>query len=485
VPNQDEHSAAPPTGLRYVLGAVPLSRPRVRDFIRDWHVPPRGAQVPIVEQRPNMRARAAWLRRLADIPSSDGPPAAAVLSIDDPMAHVGYHRTDRFVPREHLADDTYLERNLGGWAALWFGCVGLESPPPDDPLIDALEVIVDYGPRIAASAASADLVADRLAVEFDGGAAALADGAAVLVEWHDRDVQVATRVGHLADAVRGRGPLAGRVPPLLAHDELIEWLYRLELRRRAAIADDRADVERSATQTQRALAEDVGVEIMLKGEYVMGRSRRSTIVLAEGLGVVVKQPACEPEHDIEIGARTWNGARENWPVPENDGRMVTPRGRMSEVVAEQAVARLDRAFGRDVTFSTALGLSVEPWESGPTLYALARQDHEELTARRYDEVLVHQLACEELDVDNPDWHAANFIASGDGLVHVDWGAARLLEPHERTPEAARARLEQVVQLAYSFQDRELAERTEALHERATSDPDHIEHLRHRARELVG
>lgn len=467
-----------------MLAAIPLRRPQVSRWLRDWHVPARGALVPIVEQRPTVAARTAWLRRVADADADGGPTTGALLSIDDPMRHVARHPTDRLVPRESLDDDTYLERNLGGWSPLWFGCMGLEASPPDDPLLDVLEVVVDYGDRIAASTAPRDVVEAQLDDEFPDGRASLAHGARALLAWHDEPQDVAARVAQLARATRGDGPLADRVPRLLAFDELIEWLYRLELRRREAMADERDDVLADATRAQQHLADEVGVSIMLKGQYIMGRSRRSTIVLAEGLGVVIKQPACEPDHDIEIGARTFDGDEENWPTPDDGGHMVTPRARMAEVVAEQAVATLDRVFGRDVTFSTALGLSVEPWESGPTLADMARRDHAALTAERYDEVLVHQLTCEALGVENPDWHAANFIVSGDGLVHVDWGAARPLEPHEQTEGGARRRLDHVVQLAYSFQDRALARRTEALHERATGDEEHVERLRRRARARV-
>lgn len=482
MPDEPASAAA---DVRYVLGAIPLRRPAVRRFLRDWHVPARGVVVPVLEQRPTAAARGNWLGRLAD---PGGDPTSAALSIDDPMRHLGRHPTDRLVPREHLADDTFLERNLGGWAALWFGCVGLEPDRDrDDPMLAALTEIVDYGDRIAGATAPRDLVADRLDTEIDGGATALADGARALCEagaHGDGDIPSHERIVALADATRGEGPLSDHLPRLLAYDELLEALYRLELRRRAAVDDDEGDVERSTSETQRRLDESLGVSLMLKGEYILGRHRRSTVLLAEGLGVVVKQPACEPEHDVAIDARTWDGESENWPVPDGDGRVVTSRARMAEVVTDEAVARLDRAFGRDVTFSTVLGLSVEPWESGPTLAELARRDHEQLTAERYDEVLVHELACEELGVENPDWHAANFIVSDDGLVHVDWGAARLLEPHERTEAGARERLDHVKQLAYSFQDTDLAERTRALHHAATGDPDHIAELRARARAIL-
>jgi hypothetical protein len=165
--------------------------------------------------------------------------------------------------------------------------------------------------------------------------------------------------------------------------------------------------------------------------------------------------------------------------------MVTARADIAQVVGSTAVERLDAAFGRAVWFSTALGLSVEPFESGPTLAALARRRPAELTAHRYDEILVHQLACEHLGVDNPDWHAANFMVTDAGLVHVDWGAARPIDPATATPEGSRQRLEQVAELAWSFQDQQLADRVRALHARAVGDSDHIAQLRARARAACG
>lgn len=480
----ESSATAEPGRTRYVLGAIPLSRPAVVDFLRHWRVPSRGCKVPIVEQRPTPARRTAWLRSLAelDVDGDDMAAVEALLAVDDPMAHVARHATDRFIPRGHLDDDTYLERNLGGWAALWFGCIGLTDDGCEDPLLRVLEPIVEYGGRIAADTASPGLVCDRLDDEL-GDPAGIARGAAALLDLEDGPVSI-ERARALAEAIRDAGTPAEGVPRLLAFDALIELLYRVERRRRDGVAEGAADVVRRAEELQADLDEELGVSIMLKGEYVMGRSRRSTVLLAEGFDVVIKQPAHEPEHEIELAARTWNDDAENWPVADGEGRMQTPRARMVEVVSEEAVVKLDRAFGRDVVFSTALGLSVEPWESGPTLADLATDDHDELTAERYDEVLVHQLACEELDVDNPDWHAANFIVTGDGLVHVDWGAARQLEPHEQNAEEARERLDQVQQLAYSFQDRDLARRTEQLHRAATDDPDHLERLRDRARDRI-
>jgi hypothetical protein len=480
-------STSPPDvrdDVRFALVAVPLSRPDVSGYIRDWRVPGRGAIVWIIEQRPPADVRRRWLDELARVGDDPSAVAASLLATDDAMAHVAPTRTDRLVPRHLLDDDArFLERNLGGWAPVWFDALGVAGDPADDPVLRAREVLADYGDRISSARVDADHVASRLDRELAGGPAALRRSASVLRSARSGGSDVLVR--DLVAAARGDGPLAGRVELPLVHDELIEQLYRLELRRREAAADDRVADERTAGDTQRRYADELGVELLLKGEYIMGRHRRSTILLADGLGVVVKQPAPEPEHEIDLAARSHDGTAENWPRTTGQARMVTARADIAQVVGSTAVERLNAAFGRDVLFNTAVGLSVEPFERGPTLAALAVAQPDELTADRYDQILVHQLACEELGIDNPDWHAANFMVTGEGLVHVDWGAARPIADDEATPEGARRRVDQVRELAWSFQDAALAQRTVALHGRATADAAHVERLRARARDLVG
>jgi hypothetical protein len=471
-----------PHDLTFALVAVPLSRPDVSGFIRDWRVPARGAPVAVIEQRPPTAVRDEWL---ADLAALDGDADAAVRSVlatDDVMAHVGFSRTDRLVPRDLLDDERFLERNLGGWAPLWFDAVGVADAGAGDPVLRARETLVDYGDAIVSAPVEPALVADRLTRELSDPATTLCASARALrkARAHGGDALV----DDLVAAVRGGGPLGASLHPMLAYDELIEQLYRLEISRRSAAAEDRVADERRARDRQRRHAEVLGIELLLKGEYIMGRHRRSTILLADGLDAVVKQPAPEPEHEIDLGARSHEGSPENWPRALGEGRMVTARADIAQVVGSTAVERLNAAFGRDVRFSTALGLSVEPFEQGPTLAELAVERPAELTAERYDQILVHHLACEELGIDNPDWHAANFMVTGEGLVHVDWGAARPIRADEKTPAAARGRLDQVRELAWSFQDADLAERTSTLHERATNDDEHLDRLRARARDLV-
>ena len=471
-----------PAPRHFDLVAIPLRRPTVTTFLRDWQVPARGAAVAIVEQRPTPAARDRWLQGLAH-PDRDVDVVTALLAIDDPRAHVGVTSTDRLVPRHFLDEDPeWLERNLGGWSPLWFGPMAVLDDPGGDPLLAASETIVSYGPEVPGVGVSPSLVAERLDHELPGGADRLAASATALRRLR-RDAR--DPVADLVRAVEGEGPLGDDLDPLLAHDELLEQLTRLELRGRAATAQARPDEAGRVASRQDQVAQEHGIRLLLKGEYVMGRHRRSTVLLAEGLGVVVKQPAPEPEHEVDLGSRTHGGLEENWPRAVGDGAMVTPRGALGRVLDSPAVARLNQVFGRDVQVATTLGLSVEPFESGPTLAALAVARPRELTADRYDQVLVHQLACEELGVDNPDWHAANFMVTDAGLVHVDWGAARPIDREEDTPEGARARLDQVRELAWSFQDAALADETVALHARATDDREHLDRLRHRARARVG
>ncbi len=482
--------ATPDPSGDFALVAIPLRRPKVSGFLRDWQVPARGAEVRIVAQRPSPDRRDAWLAGLAggEADRSAGDDhherVRRLLTTDVVSAHVATTTTDRLVPRHFLdEDDEFLERNLGGWSPLWVGPMAVVEGAPTDPLLDVAEHLVDYGPTIPSDRVDAELVGERLPDELSTDPAGLAAGATALRSARAAD---STRdvVADLVAAAGGDGPLGEVVDPLLAFDELVEQLHRLELARRAAHAAGDVDGMQACHERQERLAEQLGVRMLLKGEYLLGRHRRSTVLLAEGLGVVVKQPAPEPRHHIDLAAREVDGQPENWPRPIDGGAMVTPRRALAQVVDASAVESLNEIFGRQVRFSTALGLSVEPFAEGPTLAALARRRPDALTADRYDQVLVYELACEEVGVENPDWHAANFMVTDDGLVHVDWGAARPIADDERAPEHVRARLDQVRELAWSFQDADLAARVVDLHDRATSDGDHLDGLRERARALA-
>jgi len=43
------------------------------------------------------------------------------------------------VPRHLLDDERYLERNLGGWAPVWFDALGVDDDTTDDPVLRARE----------------------------------------------------------------------------------------------------------------------------------------------------------------------------------------------------------------------------------------------------------------------------------------------------------------------------------------------------------
>jgi len=156
------------------------------------------------------------------------------------------------------------------------------------------------------------------------------------------------------------------------------------------------------------------------------------------------------------------------------------------VLDEDVVPPLHAAFDHGVQFSSLLGLIIEDHVPGPTLQAFVSEDPRRLTEDIYRQVLVTQQVCEALDVNNPDWHSANFIVeegTGD-LVHIDWGAARPLRDDEQTDNQRRARIEKVRNFAYSFQDDALADRAEQLHERITGDPERMEAVRNTARRLA-
>ena len=103
---------------------------------------------------------------------------------------------------------------------------------------------------------------------------------------------------------------------------------------------------------------------------------------------------------------------------------------------------------------------------------------------------MHQLICEEIGVENGDWHSANFIVlaseksplfnSESKMVHIDWGAARPLEKNELTDALKQARLDQVKNIAFSFHDEEMASRIQAVHEDITSDREQMDNLREMA-----
>lgn len=218
----------------------------------------------------------------------------------------------------------------------------------------------------------------------------------------------------------------------------------------------------------------------------MGRHRRSTIMLLPELGLVVKQPGLEPLHEVNIGAQTYEGRIENWPHLLEDGALVTAAGRIRLILEDGLIPHLNHVFGLKVLFSSLLGLSIEPHISGPTFQEYIWANPDQLTLAFYRQIILHQQVCEQLQIENGDWHAANFMVAekSQKLTHIDWGAARPLLPHEMNETEAQARLNQVKNIAYSFNDEALATRTEALHAQLVQDDALLAEVRQEARGIV-
>jgi len=486
----------------YVVVAVPLNRPGIRRFLTasPGDVADEAGEatsVEIIGQRPSPAAQRTWARKIEAL-GPDAAPAVVVehlLAIDSPHAHLTTVSTRHLVPVQFLREPGFLTRNLGGWVPIYFAVLGAESgdvlEDARDPFLRHAEVLKAYGETIDHFGADADQVQHRLEEEADAPVDEVVAGVLrlnALDEAADRRAEA--QVPRLVAAIDGSEPLLAAsgapVPHPLLCDALLDRMVRVEQSRRAADAAGDADAVARYAKMQRTWGQDLGVRLILKGEYIAGRHRRSIICLAPSLGLVIKQPGPEPFHDINVGARTHDGEPENWPFLQRDGAVVTPRGRVRIVLDEDVVPPLHAAFGHGVQFSSLLGLIIEDHVPGPTLQAFVAEDPRRLTEDIYRQVLVTQQVCEALKVNNPDWHSANFIVekgTGD-LVHIDWGAARPLRDDEQTDDPRRARIEKVRNFAYSFQDDTLADRAEQLHARITGDPERMEGVRDTARRLA-
>lgn len=471
----------------FAVIAIPLRRDSVIDFLNARGPMPRGASLRILAQRPSLAAQSAWADHLRSLPA---PTLDDLLAIADPHAYLTATHTDRLVPEQFLQAPDFLTRNLGGWSPVYFGVAELPKPLPDDPVFAHLEVLATYGETIRSFGADLDQVSARLRSEMNGSTPHVAAAVGSIDDLraaHANDPSTYLHVLH--DALTGTEPLrtaAGRpVPDLLLFDALMDHLVAVETERRQAKA--RHDDETAARLGERLdqWKRELGLTLILKGEYIAGRHRRSTIVIAEALNRVIKQPAPEPFHDIEMGARTFEGEPENWPHLTHDGAVVMPQGRIRMILEEDVVPRLHAAFDHGARFSSLLGLIVEEYVEGPTLQSWVQEDPDRMTLEVYERVAATQQVCERLDVDNPDWHSANFIVQDDGsLVHIDWGAARPLEPDEHAEGQQQARLDKVNNLAFSFHDDSIADRVEALHDTLMTDPDVQARVRRRAAERL-
>lgn len=482
---------------RFAVIAIPLNRADIAHFLLIRSTTPRGVPLHILAQRPTEAVEAAWLARVADTPR---PTVEQLLEIDDPHGHLVQTWTDRLVPVEFLDQTEFLTRNLGGWAPVYFGVVGLPALNKDqdqnqdqnhqnDPLLHHLEVLRDYGEKIRYFGAEPTQVQARLAQEMEADFETIVAALRGLYGWRQ---QMAGRridyIERLYATLNGENRLLGAQlwPKMLLFDELLGQLVRLELIRRKCLANGHYAQAASIKRQQEAWQDEFGLLLILKGEYIVGRQRRSTVLIAPELGVVVKQPAPEPWHEIELGAKMGHREAENWPYSTQDGALVTARGRIRLVLEENIVPQLSNVLKHRVDFSSFLGLSVETFVKGPTVQELILNDARQLTPQLYDEFILNQQVCEILGGENGDWHSANFVRrQTDGqLVHIDWGAARPLKPHEHTPQAQLARLNQVQNLAFSFHDEDLAQLVSQWHAELMADEERLASIQRRARALV-
>lgn len=471
----------------FAVVAIPLGRPEIVAFLQPPQPRPRGQRLAVIGQRPTPAAVQAWCRRLA---TSSTPTIADLLAIDDPTGHLLELPTDRLVPYEFLADPAYLTRNLGGWAAIYFNVIALPDGR-DDPVLKLCEVLADYGPTIRAFGADADLVAARLDAETGCDVPTLAHTFVRLEGMREAAPDLATFIerlyAELGSGTRFESIASEPLPDIVLYDALMAAMVDLELERRAALARFDEHVAAAIAERQRAWIARSGLRLLLKGEYIMGRHRRSTVLLAPELGVVVKQPAPEPFHEVALAAREYAGQPENWPRLTGDAALVTPRGRLRLVVEEDLVPKLGALLGHAARLSTLLGLIVEPFVAGKTSQELVLTEASRLDADLYAEYVVHQQVCELLGVENGDWHAANFICrEHDGvLVHIDWGAARPLRADEQNDSGRRARLDQVANIGFSFHDPALARRVAQLHSELLATPVRLAAIQERARRIIG
>lgn len=479
--------------------AIPLNRPDVVSFLAQDDLAP-GAKLNVLAQRPTPSARRRWATGLRESQT-----LTQLLTMHDPHHHVVSTTTTQLVPAQFLREEGFLTRNMGGWSALYFGVAQLCEPTKPDPLLANTAVLQTYGEHIQYFGPQEPLVEARLQQET--GLAwprlltaflhlatlreqALPEPNSPMPRWPNWS-RHAEQVYHwLETAGRWDEPLvdvAGvPVPRLLLLDELLHFLVLLEARRRTAVLQKETAVVEAIAAWQEKFTAVSNLFFILKGEYIMGRHRRSTVMLLPELGVVVKQPGLEPFHEVAMGARTYQGQPENWPRLLEDGVLVTAAGRIRIILEDGLIPRLNNVFGLNVLFSSLLGLSIEPHIVGPTYQEYVWAHPQRLNMDFYRQIVLHQQVCEQLNVENGDWHAANFMVDVENqkLTHIDWGAARQLHPAEKNETETLARLNQVKNIAYSFHDEALAEGVLALHEKLIHDDEMLAQVRHDAAHIA-
>jgi len=187
-------------------------------------------------------------------------------------------------------------------------------------------------------------------------------------------------------------------------DALLEALVRVEQTRRKSVASSQLSIVDEIIRWQDDLRSQTGLSLILKGEYIMGRHRRSTILIVPKIGVVIKQPGPEPFHEVKLAAKYYDGKPENWPSLTEDGALVTPAGRIRIIFEQGLVEMLNNTFDHPMELNTLLGVTLEPYEPGPTMQTYVLEQPTNLNTELYEQVVIHQLVAEQLGVENGDWH---------------------------------------------------------------------------------
>ena len=493
-----------PPAKHHRIVAIPLNREPIISFLKNHSPVPRGVPIRVLGQRPSVGAETEWIERLTENPSVE-----QLLWRDQPATHLTETTTDRLIPIEYIKEDEeYLSRNLGGWSPVYFGLIEAnESDWKSDTLLSQAKVLEDYGNDIKHFGPDPELVEYRLKKEF--GTDSINEISNAITRLHDlrlkenfarSAVDMMNYGDKLFTELVSDGDLSHKnakgpaIPKVLLIDELMGQHVRIELARREFVANGNLKAAADISHWQTEYKHRYGLTLILKGEYVMGRQRRSTVLIAEELGIVAKQPGAEPFHEAHLNANTYKGSPENWPAITGNGEIVTSCGRMRLIIEQGLIIRLNHIFGHKIQCISSLGFIIEPYVSGPTLQEYLLDDPTKLSTDLYSYILMHQLICEELGVENGDWHSANFIVlasekspifnSVSKMVHIDWGAARPLENSELTDSLRRGRLNQVKNIAFSFHDEEMASRIQNVHEEITSDREKMEKLRKMAATIV-
>ncbi len=483
---------------------IPLNRDEIVEFLNPPKPKPEGAKIRIVDLRPDARKEKRWSRQLREKPG-----LKTLLARDNPELLVTEKHTDRLIPAEFLKkDDEYLTRNLGGWSPVFFGVMQAEEQSwNSDPLLRHAVKLKTYGENVRYFGADPQQTASRISLECGAESPEmLAQSVIRLHDWRearqfDRDTNsMLSYAASLYEMLASGGELtkAGSsgpaVPSVVLTDELMGTMVRIEDQRRRYVAAGEIKQADAIKKWQEQQKEQHGLVLILKGEYIMGRHRCSTVLIAPELEIVAKQPGPEPFHEAKLGAVTHKGKPENHPVLTRDGALVTSAGRMRLIIEEGLIERLNRLFHHDVRVISSFGYIIEPFVTGPTLQEYVLEKSGRLTGEVYEFIMLHQQVCEQMGVENGDWHAANFIVEPGkpnpfapglpAMTHIDWGAARPLEKVELSKEQAETRINQVQNIAFSFHDQQLARISRDLHEALAADAGRMKRITEKAKKLV-